>query len=170
MPASVISPELLGSMLQQFLAEAPDAAIIEDGVVLADFGSAKYSVTGDGKCVLHIWSEERNMVRRVLDAQGRNGSLQLQVLRFGQSQPTLLEIAAYRDRRSGTASGLRGRDTSRCLSVFCGASTRDSKLITSAAARIWSTRSALCTLAACCARARRPLPYLVSMPTKRNRR
>jgi hypothetical protein len=103
MPASVISPELLGSMLQQFLADAPEAAVIEDGVVLADFGSAKYSITGEGKCVLHIWSEERNMVRRVLDAQDRNGSLQLQVLRFGQSQPTLLKIAAYRDRRRGAA-------------------------------------------------------------------
>ena len=103
MRLGTISPQLLDRMLQQFLADAPEAAVIEDGVVLADFGSAKYSVSGEGKCVLHIWSEERNMVRRVLDAQGRNGSLQLQVLRFGQSQPTLLEIAAYRDRRSGAA-------------------------------------------------------------------
>ena len=103
MPVGAISPELLDSMLKQFLADAPEAAVIEDGVVLADFGSAKYSVTGGGKCVLHIWSEERNMVRRVLDAQGGNGRLQLQVLRFGQSRPTLLEIAAYRDSRSGAA-------------------------------------------------------------------
>ena len=103
MLAGTISSELLNSVLQQFLADAPEAVVIEDGVVLADFGSAKYSITGEGKCVLHIWSEERNMVRRVVDFQGSNGILQLQVLRFGQSQPTLLEIAAYRDRRSGAA-------------------------------------------------------------------
>lgn len=98
-----ISPETLDDMLQRFLAEAPDAVVIEDGVVLLAFGAAKYSISGEGKCVLHIWSEERNMVRRVLEAKVGPTALQLQVLRFGQSHPTLLEIAAYRDRRTGTS-------------------------------------------------------------------
>ncbi len=102
MHAGTISPESLANMLQQFLADAPGAVVMEDGAVLLDFSSAKYSVTGEGKCVLHIWSEERNMVRRVLDARASLAGVQLQVLRFGQSQPTLLEIAASADRRNGT--------------------------------------------------------------------
>jgi len=100
MHAGTISPESLDNLLQQFLAEAPGAAVLEDGVVLLDFGSAKYSVSGEGRCVLHIWSEERNMVRRVVDAEAGPAALKLQVLRFGQSQPTLLEITASCDRRT----------------------------------------------------------------------
>ncbi len=101
MRSGALSPESLNDMLQQFLADAPAAVVIEDGVALLDFSTAKYSVTGDGKCVLHIWSEERNMVRRVLDAKASHFAVQLQVLRFGQSQPTPLEIAASSDRRTG---------------------------------------------------------------------
>ena len=103
MQAIAIAAEELDQMLQRFLGEAPGAVVIEDGVVLLDFSSAKYSITGEGKCVLHIWSDERNMVRRVVDAKAGAAVLQLQVLRFGQSRPTLLEIAAFRDRRTGAA-------------------------------------------------------------------
>ena len=56
-------------MLEQFLADAPQAVAIEDGEMLFDFATARYSVSGEGKCVLHLWSEERNTVRRVLDAE-----------------------------------------------------------------------------------------------------
>src|SRR4051794_37235824 len=73
MRAGAITPELLGNLLQQFLADTPHAVVIEDGAELCDFRSARYSVAGEGKCVLHIWSEERNLVRRVLDAKGGNG-------------------------------------------------------------------------------------------------
>jgi len=97
-----ISAECLADLLEQFLANAPQSVALEDGAVLFDFSTARYSVTGEGKCILHIWSEERNVVRRVLDAEIRDGSLRLQALRFGQSQPNLLEICADRDRRAGT--------------------------------------------------------------------
>jgi len=103
MHSGQISPESLDNMLRQFLCDAPGAVIIEDGVVVMDFGSARYSVAGEGKCVLHVWSEERNMVRRVLEAAVSPGVVQLQVLRFGQSRPTLLEIANSADRRGGVA-------------------------------------------------------------------
>ncbi len=101
MQSGGVSPESLNRMLQEFLADVPAAVVVEDGVVLLDFSAAKYSVTGDGKCVLHIWTEERNMVRRVLDAKASRFGVQLQVLRFGQSQPTTLEIAVSGDRRTG---------------------------------------------------------------------
>ena len=44
--------------------------------------SARYSVSGEGKCVLHLWSEDRNTVRRVLDAEQRGRRLRLTVLSF----------------------------------------------------------------------------------------
>jgi hypothetical protein len=101
MPASAISVESLANILEQFLAEHPNAVISEDGLVLFDFEHAHYSVSGEGKCVLHIWSEERNIVRRVLDADVRADRITLQVLRFGQSHPTPLEICTERERSNG---------------------------------------------------------------------
>ncbi len=103
MLAATISAEFLTQMMEQFLASAQQAVVVEDGEVLFDFASAKYSVSGEGKCVLHLWSEERNTVRRVIDAEGDGHTLRLQVLRFGQSQPKVMEICADRDRRAGAA-------------------------------------------------------------------
>src|SRR5271169_399383 len=97
-------------MLESFLADAPHAIAIENGEPLFDFATARYSVSGEGKCVLHLWSDERNAVRRVLDAELKSRTLRLSVLRFGQSQPTVLEICADRDQRSPTAlRAIRGR-------------------------------------------------------------
>jgi hypothetical protein len=52
--------------------------------------------------VLHLWSSERNAVRRVVDAEVKDGALRLAVLRFGQSKPGKLEICRERDQRSPT--------------------------------------------------------------------
>jgi hypothetical protein len=103
MQNSAISADSLGRMLESFLAEAPHAVALENGEQLFDFSCARYSVSGEGKCVLHLWSNERNAVRRVLDAELKPRLLRLSVLRFGQSQPTVLEICADRERRSATA-------------------------------------------------------------------
>jgi hypothetical protein len=99
----VITAEQLTRMLEQFLADAPQAVAVEDGEVLFDFATARYAVSGEGRCVLHLWSEERNTVRRVLDAESNGRVMRLKVLRFGQSEAKLLEICADRDRRSGSA-------------------------------------------------------------------
>ena len=66
MQNSAISAEFLGRTLESFLADAPDAVALENGELLFDFSSARYSVSGEGKCVLHIWSDDRNAVRRVI--------------------------------------------------------------------------------------------------------
>jgi hypothetical protein len=71
--------------------------------LLFEFATAKYSVSGEGKCILHLWSEERNAVRRVLDVEVKGRTLRLRVVRFGQAQPKVLEICADRDRRKGAA-------------------------------------------------------------------
>ena len=56
--------------LQDFLAESPAAVVVEGGEVIFDFTTAKYSCTAEhGKCLLHLWSDERNTVRRVLDSE-----------------------------------------------------------------------------------------------------
>ena len=81
----------------------PRAIAIENGEPIFDFTTARYSVSGEGKCVLHLRSEERNAVRRVLDAELKSSVLRLSVLRFGQSQPSVLEICAATDRRTPTA-------------------------------------------------------------------
>ncbi len=100
MQSCAISAESLAQLMELFLAESPRAAVLEDGEALFDFPAAKYSVSGEGKCVLHLWSEDRNSVRRVLDAELSGRSLRLSVLRFGQSQPKVMEITADRDHRT----------------------------------------------------------------------
>jgi hypothetical protein len=90
--------------VQEFLSEASGAVVLEDGAVAFDLGQSKYSISGDyNKCLLHLWSAERNTVRRVLDAEVRNGILKLAVQRLGQSRPSRLEICRKRDRRSPSA-------------------------------------------------------------------
>ena len=95
---------LLSRTVQEFLAEAAGAVVLEDGAVAFDLGQAKYSISGEhDKCLLHLWSAERNTVRRVLEAEVKNGTLRLAVQRLGQARPTKLEICRERDRRSPTA-------------------------------------------------------------------
>src|SRR6202163_335076 len=100
----LVTPEALTRAVQDFLSEASGAVVLEDGAVAFDLGQAKYSISGDyNKCLLHLWSPERNTVRRVLDAEVKNGILKLAVQRLGQSRPTRLEICRERDRRSPSA-------------------------------------------------------------------
>jgi molybdopterin converting factor small subunit len=100
------SPEVVAAALEAFLAESPGAVVLEDGKLLFEMRTAKYALsTEHERCVLHLWSEERNLVRRVVGAELRSGAggaraLRLSVLRFGHAKPTLLEVAADRDRRT----------------------------------------------------------------------
>ncbi len=116
MHTGAISASYLANLLEQYLADQPQAIAVEDSEVVFDFSTAKYAVSGDGKCVLHLWSEERNAVRRVLDAEIKGHTLRLNVLRFGQAKPTLLEICGARDRRTGAGSRLRREQYQRFLS------------------------------------------------------
>ena len=101
---SGMTPEMLTRTLQDFLGEASGAVVLENGAVAFDLARSKYSISGEhNKCLLHLWSAERNTVRRVLDAELKNGMLRLAVQRLGQAHPTKLEICRERDRRSPTA-------------------------------------------------------------------
>ncbi len=99
-----MTPEALSRTVQEFLSEASGAVVLEDGAMAFDLERAKYSISGEhNKCLLHLWSAERNTVRRVLDAEVKNGTLRLAVQRLGQTRPTKLEICRELDRRSPSA-------------------------------------------------------------------
>jgi hypothetical protein len=99
-----MNPDSLAHTLQDFLNGASGAVVLEDGAVTFDLERAKYSISGEhNKCVLHLWSAERNTVRRVMDAQVKNGALRLAVQRLGQARPSKMEICRERDRRSPSA-------------------------------------------------------------------
>jgi len=99
-----VSPEILTRTVQDFLSEATGAVVLENGTVAFDLAQSKYSISGEyNRCLLHLWSAERNAVRRVLDAEVKNGTLRLAVQRLGQARPSKLEICRERDRRTPTA-------------------------------------------------------------------
>src|ERR1700691_2153984 len=103
------APAVLARAVEEFLAAHPHAAILEDGRVLFDLPLAHCSVPADhGRCLLHLWSEERNLVRTVTAIQPRRDSLRLEMRRFGQTKPQQLLIIPDPDFRTPTA-----RDTSR---------------------------------------------------------
>jgi len=52
---------------------------------------------------VHLWSEERNVVRRVLDVETKGESLRVTVQRMGQARPTKLEICRERDPQTTSA-------------------------------------------------------------------
>jgi hypothetical protein len=99
-----MTPDLLARSLQAFLAEARSGIVIEDGEVVFNLDSAQYSISSErGRCLLHLWSEERNIVRQVVEAESKNGVLTLAVRRFAQARTHTLEICRDRDRRTPTA-------------------------------------------------------------------
>ena len=99
-----MTPDSLIRTLEEFLSTASNAVVVEDGATIFDLAQSKYSISGEhNKCVLHVWSEERNIVRRVLEAEIKNETLRLAVQRMGQSKPSKLEICRERDRRTPTA-------------------------------------------------------------------
>ena len=71
--------------------------------MLFDFAAAGWSVRSEaGRCTLHLWNEERNLVRRILAATPRQNTLQLQTQCFGRAQPKLAELCAGPNDRSAT--------------------------------------------------------------------
>jgi len=99
-----MTPDSLRQMLAGFLAGSRAAVVVEDGTVTFDLTEAKYSISGEfNKCLLHLWSHERNVVRRVLDAEVKGGTVRLQVQRLGQNRPAKMEFCRDRDRRSPAA-------------------------------------------------------------------
>jgi hypothetical protein len=103
-PVAVLSPEKLAEALEEFLSGNPRAVVVEEGAVLFDMSNARYTLeSGSGRCVLQLWSEERNLVRTVVGLQERKDSLRIEAKRFGQVKPQILRLVADRDQRSPSA-------------------------------------------------------------------
>lgn len=95
------SPQEIAVALEAFLADHPQAVLIEDGKALFDMRTAKYSLSTEyGRCAVHLWSEERNLVRRVAAARLRRQVLRLITFRFGQTKPQMIDLVADKDLRA----------------------------------------------------------------------
>jgi hypothetical protein len=102
-----VSPLELARSLEQFFADHPRAALLEDGRVLFEMTTAHYSISAEhGRCVLHLWSEERNMVRTVLALEARKETLRIRVRRLGSQRPQSLEVIRDRDQRTPATRAL----------------------------------------------------------------
>jgi hypothetical protein len=102
--APPVAPAELARELEAFLAEHPRAVMMEEGRVAFDMREAKYALAAEhGRCTLQVWSEERNMVRRVVGTALRHDVLKISTIKFGQTRPQTLELVADKDRRTPTA-------------------------------------------------------------------
>jgi hypothetical protein len=110
------STEQLAHSIEEYLAVHPAAALLEDGRVLFDMRTARYSVTeSHGRCLVQFWSEERNLMRTVVDVQERAQCLRLMTRRMGAAKPQALELVPTSDRRTPTARDAARRNYQRLL-------------------------------------------------------
>jgi len=106
----------LAQIIEQYLAEHPAAALLEDGRVLFDMRTARYAVSEQhGRCLLQLWSEERNLMRTVVETQERAQCLRLTTRRMGVAKPQSLELTPTSDRRTPTARDAARRTYQRLL-------------------------------------------------------
>ena len=104
MPAAAPTAEQLAEQIETYLAEHPGAALLEDGRVAFDLARARYTVGQQhGRCLLQVWSEERNLIRSVVEVQPRAGCLRLMTRKMGAPRPQALELVPTGDHRTPTA-------------------------------------------------------------------
>ena len=110
------SPGLLARSIEEYLADHPAAALLEDGRVVFDMRFAHYAVSEQhGRCLLQLWSEERNLIRTVVEVQERAQCLRLATRRMGAARPQTLELVPTSDRRTPTAREAARRNYQRLL-------------------------------------------------------
>jgi hypothetical protein len=114
--AEAASPQLLAKSIEEYLEKYPAAALLEDGRVIFDMRSARYAVSEQhGRCLLQLWSEERNLIRTVVGVQERAQCLRLATRRMGAARPQTLELVPTSDRRTPTAREAARRNYQRLL-------------------------------------------------------
>lgn len=104
-------PPTLSERIEAFLTADQNREITEDGDLLFTLRDTNFRLEEThGKLLLHLWSTERNWVRRVLRiARDEHDRMELEVERFGQSKLGRLVVAAPRRRsaRQGDRTGAR---------------------------------------------------------------
>jgi hypothetical protein len=99
-----MTPDLLARTLQQFLTESRHGVVVEEGEIIFDLHSTRFSISAErGRCLVQMWSSERNIVREVLEAELKKDVLRLSVRKFAQSRPHVLQICRERDQRTAAA-------------------------------------------------------------------
>lgn len=102
-PADAASPARLAKAIEEYLADHPMAALLEDGRILFDMRTAHYSVSEQhGRCLLHFWSDERNLIRTITEVQPRASSFRLVAHRMGAARAQTLQLIPTSDRRTPT--------------------------------------------------------------------
>jgi hypothetical protein len=98
---TVVDPSEIEQSLAALVASGP-VEVRENGVRLASLSSFQYEIRLEGSgTLLHLWSEERTLARRVLRiAEQAPTSLQLEVEHFGRNKPDRLEFASAVERAS----------------------------------------------------------------------
>jgi len=110
------SASQLAQSIEEYLTDHPAAAVLEDGRVLFDMRTARYAVSEQhGRCLLQLWSDERNLIRTVVELAERAQCLRLMTRRMGAPKPQALEFAAVNDRRTPTAREVARRNYQRVL-------------------------------------------------------
>ncbi len=99
-PPAAQSPEYLAVTLQRFLTQHPEGAVLEDGKPLFELAKTQHRVVAEHeRCTMQLWSGERNLVRTVISASERGGTLRLSTKRFGHAPAKTLVLAPTLDRR-----------------------------------------------------------------------
>src|ERR1700679_885479 len=115
------SPERLAQIIETYLGDHPAAALLEDGRVGFDMRSAHYSVGESyGRCLLQLWSDERNIVRTVVEVQERAQCLRLVTRRMGAAKQQSLELTPTSDRRTPAVRDTAPRNYLRLLERVLG--------------------------------------------------
>jgi len=103
--------ENLRARIESFLSADPAREITEDGELLFELSRAEFRLEENrGRLLLHLWSAERNWVRRVVGiAEETTQRLVVEVERFGQRRPGKLVVAAPRRRAASERERAAGR-------------------------------------------------------------
>jgi len=106
----------LAKTIEDYLADHPAAAVLEDGRVVFDMRTARYAINEQhGRCLLQLWSDERNLTRTVVEIEQRAQCLRLMTRRMGAPRPVALELVPTSDRRTPTAREAVRRNYQRLL-------------------------------------------------------
>ena len=130
---SCIDPGLeaaeLTRVLEAYLAEHPGAALVEEGRVAFEMSRASYALSSEhGRCVLQVWSDDRNLVRTVVGISARKETLSVTVRRFGRGEPQMLQFVPDRDTRTPTTRSTMRSRFLRSLEVMLAREWSDWKL------------------------------------------
>ena len=110
------SAAILAKTIEEYLTDHPAAAVLEDGRVLFDMRTSRYAVTEQhGRCLLQLWSEERNLMRTVVGLEERAQCLRVMTRRMGAAKPQALELVPTSDRRTPTAREAMRKNYQRLL-------------------------------------------------------